>query len=136
MSIWGGQLSVVMYHGKKYGNDKRAALSESDIFVLPTMNDCFPLVILEAMEQSKPIVTTAIGGIPDIVDDNATGMIAQAGDAQSLANSLGRLLKDKDLVALFGENGKKKLLEQFTEKNFESTLLEILQEIILQYKTV
>lgn len=102
----------------------------ADIFVLPTMNDCFPLVILEAMEHGKPIVTTAIGGIPDIVDDDVTGLIAKAGDGQSLADCLGRLLKEKDLVAQFGVNGKKKLLDNYTEEVFEKRIKDVLKEII------
>lgn len=121
---------AVSYQGKKYGEDKQEVLCKADVFVLPTMNDCFPLVILEAMEQGKPIVTTAIGGIPDIVDDEVTGLIAQAGDAQSLAESLGRLLKDNDLATQFGKNGQKKLYEKYTEKVFEKEMVSILEQII------
>lgn len=121
---------AVNYQGKKYGEEKQEVLCKADVFVLPTMNDCFPLVILEAMEQGKPVVTTAIGGIPDIVDDEVTGLIAKAGDAQSLAESLGRLLKDNDLATQFGKNGQKKLYEKYTEKVFEKEMVSILEQII------
>jgi len=125
-----GLNEIALYQGRMYGEEKEDAFEQSDVFVLPTMNDCFPLVILEAMEYGKPIVTTAIGGIPDIVDDDVTGLIAKAGDAESLADSLGRVLKDKDLAALFGENGKKKLLDKYTEKAFETTLSGVLTQAL------
>ena len=44
-----------------------------NIFVLPTMNDCFPLELLEAMRKGKPVVTTPIGGILDVVEDGFRG---------------------------------------------------------------
>lgn len=126
----GGKFSVCIYHGKMYGDAKKEMLSKANVFVLPTMNDCFPLVILEAMENGLPVVTTPIGGIPDIVDDEVTGLITEDGDAQSLANNLSRLLKDKDLATIFGENGRKKLLEKYTEKSFERTLSETLTQAL------
>ena len=124
------QSCAVRYLGRKYGEAKKEILSKANVFVLPTMNDCFPLVILEAMDNGLPVVTTPVGGIPDIVDDEVTGLIAEAGDAQSLADSLGRLLKDKDLATIFGENGRKKLLENYTEKSFERTLSETLTQAV------
>lgn len=121
-----GLNELALYQGRKYGEEKEVALTRANVFVLPTMDDCFPLVILEAMEHSKPVVTTPIGGIPDIVDNEVSGLIAKEGDAQSLAESLGRLLKDKKLADVFGENGRKKLLEKYNEKTFETTMQSIL----------
>ena len=91
------------YHGKKYGDEKFEALGKAALFVLPTMNDCFPLVILEAMEQGMPVITTAIGGIPDIVENEVTGLIAKAGDSQSLADCLERIFTDNALSKQMGE---------------------------------
>lgn len=121
---------IVIYHGKKYDREKRSIFRKADIFVHPTMDDCFPLVLLEAMELGKPIVTTAIGGIPDIVEDDVTGLISLAGDARSLADCLGRLLKDKDLAYQFGKNGRKKLFDNYREEVFEKRMKDILEEII------
>ena len=127
---WGSRFSVCIYHGKKYGEEKQEALNKADVFVLPTLDDCFPLVILEAMERGKPVVTTAIGGIPDIVDDGVTGLIAQAGDSQSLADCLGKLIVDGTLSKQMGEAGRKKLIEEFTEEVFEKRMKEVLWTMI------
>ena len=122
----GGKISICVYHGKKYGEEKQEALGKTDVFVLPTMNDCFPLVILEAMEQSKPIVTTAIGGIPDIVDDEVTGLIAQVGNSVSLADCLEKMITNPQLRTEMGVRGHRLLMEKFTEEIFEKSLLDVL----------
>lgn len=124
-----GLNELALYQGRKYGEEKEMALTRANVFVLPTMDDCFPLVILEAMEHSKPVVITPIGGIPDIVDNEVSGLIAKEGDAQSLAECIGRLLDSEELRKCMGEDGYKKLKEQFTEEKFESNLLGILGDI-------
>ena len=59
----------VTYLGKKYGDYKYEIFQSSDIFVFPTFyhNECFPLVLLEAMMFGLPVISTSEGGIPDIV---------------------------------------------------------------------
>lgn len=121
---------IAIYHGRKYGEEKNNMFRNADVFVLPTMNDCFPLVILEAMEQGKSVVTTAIGGIPDIVEDSKTGLIAQAGDSQSLADCLEKLILDRTLSKQMGEAGRKKLIKEFTEGVFEENMLRILRDVV------
>jgi glycosyltransferase involved in cell wall biosynthesis len=61
----------VHYIGKKYNEEKKKAFEEADIFVFPTYysNECFPLVLLEAISHSLPVVSTLEGGIPDIIED-------------------------------------------------------------------
>ena len=122
----GGRINVCTYHGRKYGEEKIEALRNANIFVLPTMNDCFPLVLLEAMENCLPVVTTSIGGVPDIVDDGVTGLIAKAGDDKTLASCLEKLIDDGDLREKMGKAGRNKLIKEFTEEVFEKRMKEIL----------
>lgn len=122
----GGRINVCIYHGRKYGEPKQEMLSNSNIFVLPTMNDCFPLVLLEAMENCLPVVTTSIGGVPDIVDDEVTGLIAKAGDEKTLASCLEKLIGDGNLREKMGKAGRNKLINEFTEEVFEQRMKDIL----------
>ena len=121
-------INELRYHGKQYGETKTKAFEQSDVFVLPTMNDCFPLVLLEAMEHGKPIVTTAIGGIPDIVIDGETGYICPKQDTEQIAMAIERLISDAGLRKSMGEAGRKRLEEQFTAESFEKRMTEILVE--------
>lgn len=125
-----GLNELAVYQGRKYGEEKKKALSRANIFVLPTMNDCFPLVLLEAMEHGKPVVTTPTGGIPDIVEDEVSGLMAKAGDAQSLASSLEKLFSNCVISSKMGEAGRKRLVEMFTEEVFEKRIKCILESRI------
>jgi glycosyltransferase involved in cell wall biosynthesis len=64
--------NCVFAHGAKYGNEKTYFFEQADIFVFPSHDECFPLVLLEAMQSGLPIISTNEGGIPDIVDNEKT----------------------------------------------------------------
>jgi len=66
----------------------------ADLFVLPTLADCFPLVVQEAMAAALPIVATAVGAIPEAVSDGQTGLLAPPGDARALRAALETLIDD------------------------------------------
>lgn len=121
-----GLNEIAIYQGRKYGEEKEQAFEQSNIFVLPTMNDCFPLVLLEAMENCLPVVTTSIGGVPDIVDDGLTGLIAKAGDDKTLASCLEELIDDGNLREKMGNAGRNKLINEFAEEVFEQRMKNIL----------
>lgn len=119
----------VIYHGRKYGAEKEAFFEQSDIFVFPTYygNECFPLVLLEAMAHQLPIVTTNEGGIPDVVQDGVNGIICPRQDAQAVAAALERLANDSALCRQMGAAGRKLLLEKFTEEVFLERMRGILK---------
>ncbi|MBU2947825.1 glycosyltransferase family 4 protein [Zobellia uliginosa] len=117
----------VQYVGKKYGKEKEEIYFNSDIFVLPTYydNECFPLVLLEAMQFSLPVVTTTEGGIREIVDDSSTGCIVSPLNAEELAIKLEELIVNPVKRIAMGEKGRMRYKENFTLKQFELQLKEI-----------
>lgn len=123
-----GLQKVVTYHGRQYGEDKESRFAEADCFVHPTLDDCFPLVILEAMQHSLPVIATPVGAIPDMVIDGETGMVVPVNNALSLASSLDKLMKNPNLVILYGDAGQHILQEQYTCNIFENCMLHLLGE--------
>lgn len=119
---------VVTYHGQQYTGDKDARFAEADCLVHPTLDDCFPLVILEAMQHALPVITTAVGAIPDMVLDRKTGVLIPENDAQALAAEMGKLMKNPALAAQYGATGRDFLLEHYTYGIFETQLSLILSE--------
>ena len=121
---------MVVYHGRKYGNDKEAFLNAADMFVFPTFypNECFPLVLLEAMQHRLPCVSTTEGGIPGIIDDGKTGFLVSKHDAETLAEKIQVLLTDAELRQRTGEAGREKFEKEFTLEVFEKRMAEILRE--------
>lgn len=122
---------MAVYVGKKFDEDKQRVYEESDIFVFPTYyhNECFPLVLLEAMECELPCISTDEGAIPDIIDDGNTGLIVEKQNTRSLADAIEKLLNDKQLRENMGIAGKKKFMQEFTLKRFEDRMVNILSQI-------
>ncbi|MBC6999408.1 glycosyltransferase family 4 protein [Cytophaga sp. FL35] len=125
-------LTEVFAHGKKYGKDKISFFQDAGIFVFPTFyhNECFPLVLLEAMQFGKPVVSTTEGGIPDIVENGVTGVLVPKRDAQSLAEELEFLILNAERRREMGRAGRLRYEEKFTLKKFEINLKEILNDVI------
>lgn len=122
--------SIVTYHGKKYGKDKQVFWNNSDIFAFPSNNETFGLVNLEAMANKLPIVSTNVGGIPDIVKDGVNGIIVPPSDAQALAEALEKLIINESLRREMGAHGRELLEQNFTQEIFEQNLCDILNKCI------
>ena len=108
-------------------NDVAKLLSQSDIYVLPTTSDTLPIAIIEAMFASKAIITTNVGGIPEIIQDQHTGLIVEPGDAQQLAEKLSLLLSDPGLRDNLAQNAKAYANKHLTDKNMAKKVEEIYQ---------
>ena len=127
-----GLEGMVVYHGRKYGKDKDAFLNTANIFVFPTFyhNECFPLVLLEAMEHGVACISTTEGGIPGIIDDGKTGFLVPKHDVAVLADKIQLLLNDSVLRGNMGKAGREKFEKEFTLKVFEKRLIWILEHIV------
>ncbi len=121
---------VIRYHGPLYGSEKQEALAGADMFVLPTRDDSFPLVILEAMAAGLAVVSTREGGIPDEVEDGVTGILCDKEDPSGLADSIGRLLERPDLCREMGEAGRSRYERLFTKTAFERRFVDILKQYV------
>src|SRR5439155_25720744 len=75
---------------------------QATVGVLTSDNEGMPVSLMEAAACGVPVVATAVGGVPELVVDGATGLLVPAGDARALANALERLLIDDDLRARLG----------------------------------
>ena len=127
-----GLNSLTIYHGRKYGEEKEAYFKQADIFAFPTYyyNECFPLVILEAMEQGLSVISTNEGGIPDIINNGNSGYTVEKNNPSSLASAIERLFKDFELCISMGKAGRKLFEEKFTEEVFEKRMKECLEKAI------
>jgi glycosyltransferase involved in cell wall biosynthesis len=85
----------VYLHGWALGDEKFKLLESSDIFVLPTYFEGYPNSLIEAMACGKACVASSVGSIPDIIDDQVTGILVKKGDSKQLYNALKLLITDK-----------------------------------------
>lgn len=128
-----GLTDFVKYVGKKYGDEKCRIYDETDIFVFPTYyhNECFPLVLLEAMEKAIPCISTDEGAISDIIEDGRTGFIVERRNVIQLADRIERLLNDKEICEKMGAAGKVKFEQEFTLGKFEERMCDLLSQCLV-----
>jgi glycosyltransferase involved in cell wall biosynthesis len=78
----------------------------SDLFVLPTLADCFSMVLIEALAAGIPVIATRVGGIPEIVLEGKTGYLVDAGDSAALGDAIEALISDPSRRGSMGERGR------------------------------
>lgn len=83
--------------------------AEHEIFVLPSLMEGMPLVLLEAMASGMPVVTTESCGMTDLVEDSHDGLFVIPGDTDSLAAAMTKLCRDTDLRQRLGNAGQEKM---------------------------
>ncbi len=72
-----------------------AMLAKADVFVLPSYNEGLPMALLEAMSWGLPVITTPVGGIPEVVSNTQNGLLVAPGDIQQLSEAMQSLIKDE-----------------------------------------
>jgi glycosyltransferase involved in cell wall biosynthesis len=107
------------------GYYKRCAL-----FVLPSGQEGFGIVFLEAMRFAKPCIGGNVGGTPEVVEDGQTGLLVPFGDVDALERALDRLLADSALRKQMGIAGRRRLLTQFVFERFRARLEGYLRELL------
>lgn len=89
-------------------------MSTFDLFVLTSVFEPFGLMLAEAMAAGKPVVATRVDGIPEVVSEGQTGLLAPPRDPQALAQASARLLRDEELAHRVGKAGRQRVIEHFT----------------------
>lgn len=92
-----GLTARLVFRGNLEGRDKAAAYVTSRMIVVPSWTEAFPLVIPEAMAAGLPVISTAVGAIPDFVKDGEDGLLVPPRDPAALAAAINRLLDDEPL---------------------------------------
>ncbi|GAB2706091.1 glycosyltransferase family 4 protein [Mucilaginibacter koreensis] len=126
-----GLAGRIFAHGKQYGEQKFKHFQDADIFAFPTYyeNETFGLVNLEAMQFALPVISTPVGGIPDIIRDNKTGFIVPCNDAAAVAGKLELLIANPELRKRLGHAGRERFFKDFTIGTYEHRLTNILTEV-------
>jgi colanic acid/amylovoran biosynthesis glycosyltransferase len=119
-----GLQDFVQLPGAKPQHELRVHLANASVFVLPSVPDAdggmdnLPTVIMEAMATGLPVVSTKIGGIPEMVVENETGFLVHAEDAVALAGAIEKVINDRSLGQRLGQAGYERAQKLFSiEKN-------------------
>jgi len=99
----------------------------SDVFALPTRADCYSLVCMEALASGLPVVTTRVGGIPDIVQEGQNGHLVQVDDAPGLTRALEGLLADPGARRTMGVTSREVAVAKFDARENARRLFEFVR---------
>ena len=132
-----GLNDIAIYHGRKYGDEKMNFYKSSDIMVFPTFyhNECFPLVLLEAMQCGVACISTDEAAVPEIIDDGRTGYIVPKESdgkpsANRLAEAIEKLIVDSLRCRLMGDEGRKKYEKEYTLEVFENRIIKCITDFL------
>ena len=124
---------IVCFLGER--KDIGEILFSADIFALPSCErEGLPMSILEAMAYGKPVIATAIGGIPEAVDNGVTGLLVPPGDSAALAEALGVLLHDNSKRENLGREGAGRFALKFSAEKFLNEIDSLYDECLKKGK--
>lgn len=97
-------------------------LAQIDLLALPSLQEPFGKIVIEAMAMEKPVAAARVGGVPEIVEDGRTGLLVPPQDADALRHALDRLIRDPDLRERLGVAGRMRVERHFRlERNVRET---------------
>lgn len=114
-----GLLGKICFHGLLTRDEVARLLLDADVLVAPSVptsdgrREGIPVVLMEAMGSGVPVIASTLSGIPELVNDQLTGLLVPPRDATSLADALESYLKDPDLRRRFGRAGREKVVGEF-----------------------
>jgi glycosyltransferase involved in cell wall biosynthesis len=120
----------VLFTGPLYGRDKLEAFIDSEVYVLPSKYETFPIALLEAYACGKPVIASKVGGLKDLVVDGETGLLFELGNIKQLAESIFNLLNDDNMVVKMGLKGKNFLEENFNIEKVVKKLEKVYEEVV------
>ena len=100
-----------------------------DVFVLPSLHEGIPMVLLEALALQRPVVATRVGGIPEVIEHGRTGLLAEPSDASSLASFIQQLSEDPTLAASIGKAGRTRVETEFTAGTMAGKTAELYEQV-------
>jgi glycosyltransferase involved in cell wall biosynthesis len=120
--------NIFVYHNLTPNSDTLLRLyAESDIFVFPTLADCAPLAVPEAMAAGLPVISTRVGAIPEMVHEGETGLLLPPGDMGALRNAIETLVARPDLRARMGAAAQRVVEAEFDARYNGRRLVDVLK---------
>lgn len=113
-----------------YRNDVPELLCVMDMVVMPSIQESFPRVPLEAMAMKVPVIATIVGGLPESIEDGKTGILVSPMDVDSLSTAIKYLIENPEARKEMGEAGRKRVEERFSIENNVRKTEELYSDIL------
>jgi glycosyltransferase involved in cell wall biosynthesis len=122
----------VQSHVKFLGHltNVQAFLQQIDLFVQPSRSESLGVAVMEAMSMGLPVVATRVGGIPEIVADNVTGLLVPSQDPEALAKAISDLCRDAETRKKMGMKGKELVAQKFRVSDFVKQTFDLYERLL------
>lgn len=106
--------------------------AETDVLALPSHRECLPMSLLEAMARGLPVLATPVGGVPEMVEDERSGLLVPVGDIPALSCGLERLAADAELRRRCGREGRRIVAERYSLARTAALLAGLYREVLAE----
>jgi glycosyltransferase involved in cell wall biosynthesis len=109
-------------------DDARELIAAADVFVMPSLREGLPLVLLEAMHAGRPIVATRLPALEGVAEDGRESVLVEPGSPQALARGIERVLHDRCTARAMGEAGRRHAQKSFSMRRAAEEYLEVYRQ--------
>ena len=120
----------LVFPGWANGKEKDGLLQQASVFFLPSYTEGMPMSILEAMGYGLPVVSTTVGGIPELVEHGKSGFLLEPGDTEGFAEAIITLLKDSRKRMEMGQAGLSHVQENYSLEKHIGSLMNVYDSLI------
>lgn len=124
-----GLKNMVIFEGFVSGDKKIECLNWADVYILPSFNEGLPIGILEAMAYGHPIISTPVGGIPEVLKDGVNGIMVEPGNVEQIGNAISTLVEHKGLIREYG-NHSLEIVQPYLPESVFATLSSMYNQLI------
>lgn len=126
--------SCVQFTGAVSEEELQTHYQSCDLFVAPSLYESFGLIYLEAMNYAKPVIGCRAGGIPEVIDEGVTGLLADPGASASLAESILTLLQSPVKLYEMGLAGREQLIHRFSHVQMARGFAAVYRQMISEWE--
>lgn len=107
-------------------------LNIMDVFVMPSLSESMPFSLMEAMSCGLPVISTRVGGVPELINDGSSGILVPSGSADSIRDAVSGLIKDREKMSMLGKNARERIVERFSIDKMIKGMQEYIDECCLR----
>lgn len=120
----------VLFTGPLYRKEKLEVFNDIDVFVLPSTYEIFPITILEAHACSKPVITTRVGDLPNLVIQGKTGLLVEPSNVEELSDALLQILTNRKIAEEISQNARRLVLPKFSMETVALKLEKLYEKVV------
>jgi glycosyltransferase involved in cell wall biosynthesis len=122
--------NLVQFTGKKHGIELKTAINSMDICVFPSRMESFGVAQLEASACGKPVISTRVGGVSEVVENNSTGILIEKPEVELLTEAIQKLICSPELRKKMGERGRIFVTEKYELNNCLNQMIKIYNQLL------